>query len=132
LPGPEIKPDPSFMKKFFLGSLLLLSFFSCKKYELENSELANVTVCGVSDPLKELAWLKTYVQESTVPSDYCTLWKVTQGEYHGQTVYLVVVGGALCCTCGNVVYNCEGEVVFACDAKEESKMTNTKVIWKRQ
>jgi hypothetical protein len=120
------------MKKILLFALLSFSVFSCQKHELANPELSSTTACGVTNPLKELPWLKAEVDKAAAVSDYCTLWQVTQGEYAGKTVYIVVVSGALCCTCGNMVYDCEGEVVLACDAAEEGNIANKKVIWKRQ
>jgi hypothetical protein len=120
------------MKKLLLLCLLILGIFSCQKHELANPELSGAAICGVADPLKNLPWLKTKIEESATLTDYCNLYQVTQGNYAGKTVYIEVLGGALCCTCGNTVYDCEGKVVFSCDVKEEDKIANKKVIWKRR
>ncbi len=120
------------MKKLFLGTLICLISFACQNNELVNPELSGTNICGVTDPLKDLPWLKARIEESSTPSDYCTVWKVIQGDYAGKTVYIVVLSGALCCTCGNGVVDCEGNLVFSCNAEEEARIKNKKVIWEKK
>ena len=114
--------------------LLLFLIISCEEHEIINGEMAGASICGTPNPLEELEWLKARIEEGSEnpSSDYCQVVSVTQGSYKGQTVFIPVLSGALCCTCGNAVYNCEGEVVFACDAEEEAKIENKKVIWERE
>lgn len=113
--------------------LMLLCLFSCEQ-EYVNPEGAGYGVCGVSDPLKELPWLKAQIDEATQgePSDHCRVASVTQGSYKGETVFIPVLGGALCCPCGNAVYNCAGEIIFTCDQEEESKIQDKRVIWQKK
>lgn len=119
--------------KNILICLMLLCLFSCEQ-EYVNPEGAGYGVCGVSDPLKELPWLKAQIDEATQgePSDHCRVASVTQGSYKGETVFIPVLGGALCCPCGNAVYNCAGEIIFTCDQEEEAKIQDKKVIWQKK
>lgn len=117
---------------FFLSALFTLS---CQGIEIidPERETSVATACGVADPLKDLPWLETAIQKATEPDDglYCSLWQVTQGSYQGKTVFIAQVTGALCCTCGNVVYNCDGEAAFVCDYEKEAAISNKQVIWKK-
>ena len=117
-----------------LFCLTLVFMISCEQLEYENPEMASgYAVCGASNPLQELDWLKAKIEEATSSpeSDYCQVYSVTQGVYQGEAVFIPVLSGALCCTCGNMVYNCEGEVMFSCNQEEEAKIKDKKVIWER-
>jgi hypothetical protein len=121
--------------KIIIPFCLLLAFlFSCQSNELSNPENESISACGVSNPLEELDWLKEWLQKTEVtPENPCALWNITQGNYQGQTVYIIGVGGPLCDTCaGNAVYNCKGEQVFVCNLEEQAKITDQKVIWERK
>jgi hypothetical protein len=117
------------------NALLLLIIFlmaSCDK-EYVNPEGAGNFVCDLSDPVKDLLWLKAKIEEGNQDeeSDFCKMESVVIGSYKGQTVFIPLMNGALCCTCGNTVYNCEGEQVFSCDQEKEAKIRNKQVIWQR-
>ncbi|WPP48150.1 hypothetical protein [Catalinimonas niigatensis] len=113
--------------------LLFLPIFlltlACQEIEFTDGEQqALAQVCGIENPLEELPWLEEMMERDGTESA-CQVFGVVQGTYKKQTVYTVIVSGALCCTCGNVVYNCEGEVVLLCNRKEEKKIRDQKVIW---
>jgi hypothetical protein len=120
------------MKNFLFFCCIFI--LSCQTQELINPENAGITVCGVSDPLRDLPWLKEEIQKTEPTSENpCAVWEVIQGTYQGQTVYIIGVGGPLCCTCaGSSVYNCAGELVFVCDLEKEATISDKKVIWKRK
>lgn len=122
------------MKMIFSFCFLLAFLVSCQSNGLVNQENEAVSVCGVSNPLEELAWLKEWLQKTEVtPENPCALYNITQGNYQGQNVYIIGVGGPLCDTCaGNAVYNCEGEQVFVCNLEEQAKISDQKVIWERE
>lgn len=119
--------------KYLLLPFLLLCLFSCEP-QYVNPEGEGYVLCGGSNPLEEVAWLKEQI--NAVPqgesSDHCMLSAVISGTYDGQTVFIPLLSGALCCICGNAVYDCEGELVFVCDQKKEAKIRNKKVIWERK
>lgn len=120
------------MKKL-LFPLIVMCLFGCEP-QFVNPEGAAYGVCGVSNPLEELPWLKAKIEEATQAeqSNYCNLWSVTMASYNGQTVFIPAVSGTLCDTCaGDVVYDCEGELLFACDSEKEAKIRNRKVIWQK-
>jgi len=115
------------MKNILLVSVLL-GIASCQPSELINPEDLNTANCAVENPIQDLAWLKAMIQPK--PDNPCTLGAIRQGNYHGQTVYITSLGGALCCTCvGSAVYNCQGELVFVCDLKKEDEIKNIKFVW---
>ena len=62
----------------------------------------------------------------------CTVSTVESGNYRGQLVYLISVGGALCCPCaGRAVFNQKGELVLSCNLEEEAKIREVKLVWQR-
>lgn len=116
------------MTRLLLLPLLLLTF-ACQEVEFTDGESPAISkVCGVANSLEELPWLKEMIGSHTT-EHVCQVFGVVQGTYKKQTVYTVIVSGALCCTCGNVVYNCEGDVVLFCNWEEEKKIKDKKVIW---
>ncbi|WP_224995522.1 hypothetical protein [Cesiribacter sp. SM1] len=122
------------MKKILLVLFLFATAVACDQYEAVNPEKAVADACGLSDPTQELAWLRERIDNSAEPSadNPCQLGGITQGTYGGQTVFIMSVGGPLCCPCaGSAVYNCEGELVMVCNPEEEAKITNKEVIWKK-
>ena len=115
------------MKNILLISILLV-IASCQPGEIINPEDSDTANCAVKNPLQDLAWLKAMIQPK--PDNLCTLGEIRQGNYHGQTVYITSLGGALCCTCaGSAVYNCQGELVFVCDLEREAEIKDIKLIW---
>ena len=118
--------------KTLLPILLLMLLAACQSGSVNPEGSGKTPVCGVANPIQDLPWLKAAIEKSSEKTDYCTPWSVTQGRYQGQTVYSVSLTGALCCTCsGNAVYDCEGKVVLVCNLKEEAKIEDKKVVWKK-
>ncbi|QHT66063.1 hypothetical protein GXP67_04970 [Rhodocytophaga rosea] len=128
------------MKIIFPFCFLFAFLLSCQSGELKNpeneagSKNQSGNPCGVSNPLEELAWLKEWQKKTEVtPENPCALYTITQGNYKGQTVFIIGVGGPLCDTCaGNAVYNCKGEQVFVCNLEEQAKISDQKVIWEKK
>ncbi len=100
--------------------------------ETESARLAAANPCGVQDPLRELAWLKTNQEEmeKSLKGTGCTLGPVYQGVYQDKTVFITYTrGGAACCVCaGGAVYNCAGDLLFICNLEEEAKITGKKEL----
>lgn len=94
------------------------------------NEEAVSAACQTATPTQELEWLREIIRTADPNTDYCSPSSVIQGTYRGETVFLIPLSGALCCTCGNAVYNCEGEAVIACNYDEEAKIQDQKIIWK--
>jgi len=93
------------MKNLFPVFLLML-LAACQSSSINPEGSGKVSACGVANPVQDLPWLKAALEKVDGKTAVCTPRAVTQGTYQGQTVYIVVVTGALCCTCGNIVYNC--------------------------
>lgn len=120
------------MKSCILFCLPLFLLAGCQEPGmLPLNEEQVSAACQISNPLRELEWLQETIQ-SADPTDTegCAPSSVIQGTYRGETVFLIPLGGALCCTCGNAVYNCQGEAVIVCDFGEEAKIKDKKIIWK--
>lgn len=122
------------MRKIIMCLLPALLLLSCQGTEMINPEAApnTASACSVKNPLQQLPWLETMLDQNDPESEYCSIYQITQGNYEGKTVYIVAVSGALCCTCaGSSVYNCEGEIEFICEPHKEAKIVNKQVIWER-
>ena len=120
------------MKYYTLFAIPVLLLAACQEPGMLplNEEQASAA-CQTSDPLQKLEWLRETVQSADpTDTDGCTPSSVIQGTYRGETVFLIPLSGALCCTCGNAVYNCQGEAVIVCDFDEEAKIKDKKIIWK--
>jgi hypothetical protein len=119
------------MKYVLFISITLL--FSCQAKDQLNAEKTAKAACGTETPLQDLPWLKAQVEKAAVPSDYCTPYQVIQGKYQNKVVFIIPVTGALCDTCrGNMVYDCDGNVVLTCKPEEEEKITDQQVIWSKK
>lgn len=127
------------MKNTLLTGFLLLTLLSCTQTsvdpespETESARLAAANPCGVQDPLRELAWLKTNREETekSLKGTGCTPGPVFQGLYEGKTVFILYTnGGPACCVCaGGLVYNCAGDLLFSCNLEEEGKITGKKEL----
>lgn len=55
------------MRTSILFLLINLLFISCTQKKLNPKDMSGVTVCGKSDPLNELQWLKEKVEKQTTP-----------------------------------------------------------------
>ena len=86
--------------KYFL--FLIILFISCDGV---NDDL----VCGTSDPLKDLKWLKER-KESLDKLTSIAGYFIIQYQYEGSYVFLI----DQCAHCSDgikVVYNCDGEII---------------------
>jgi len=115
------------MRKILLfATFISLMAFSCEKEEMPGN------TCGVNNPLKELSWLKSYIQrqEQNYP-DIAKYLYIAQAEYNGQAVFLYYNCNPLYDTIVPV-YNCQGELLFYLGQEPEkgAGIKNEKVIWK--
>ena len=92
---------------------IILIVFSCKNDSVE--KFGNI--CGVSNPTKELAWLKKEIsnreQTSTETNKY---FFIEQANFEGQTVFIY---NNCCPFCDTIiqVFNCEGKEIQVAFAK---------------
>ena len=121
-----------------MKNLLILFFclttLSCQEYEYPNLEAETSGICGITNPLKELPWLKAMVDQyyEEPESQHCQLWRVERGVYQGKTVFIPTFNGVLCCLCiGNSVIDCEGKTLFVCDPDKEKQVKSRTLIWER-
>lgn len=110
--------------------LCCLLMFGCQTTEWDDLEESASSACNL-DRATDLPWLREMIEQSENEQGVCQVFRVDQGKYKGETVFIPYVSGALCCTCGNAVYNCRGDVVFVCDRDKEDKIKRKKMIWQR-
>jgi hypothetical protein len=111
---------------YTISCLLLLG---CQAQEWPDLEEDVSTACNL-DRATDLPWLQAMIKKSDNIEGGCEVFRVDQGSYQGKTVFIPYMTGALCCICGNVVYDCQGEVVFSCEPDKEKKIKRKKTIWK--
>lgn len=119
--------------KLFITIISCLLLLGCQEYEFADMEERSRTACGKK--AEDMPWLQEMIDAYYDKPDgpHCRLWSVEQGVYRGQTVFMVNVGGALCCTCaGASVLDCQGEVVFVCESDKEKKIRKRQLIWERK
>lgn len=104
------------MKKYLFLLACSALFFSCNDKE-------EPAVCGVENPVEDLAWIKKGIQLQT-SSEYEYL---TQATYQGKTVFYF---GSCCPSCNwaLIVKDCEGNQVAG--EISLSDLKDKKVIWK--
>ncbi|WP_339925969.1 hypothetical protein [uncultured Cyclobacterium sp.] len=111
------------MKKLFYPFIFsLLILFSCN--ETDNPD----TICGVTDPLNDLPWLKT-LQQGLASEEMSEYNYIGQASYEGETVFYL----ASCCPNCNwqlVSYDCSGDTIEGDYALED--LEGKKVIWKSE
>lgn len=113
------------MKRLLFAFLLICLFCTCKKDPYAN-------LCGGSDPIKNLPWLKAKIDGVKAPDDYTT---IRRREYQGQTVFLFQ--GPCCpfCNCVPfVVFNCDGNpVLFTSEQydgfSKNNLLASSQIIW---
>jgi hypothetical protein len=107
---------------FFVGAVILFS--SCADHDVKENS------CMVSDPVSELPWLATQVEEMA-QSNFSEYAYVVQARHKAETIFIF----ANCCPiCSSVyqVYNCNGEIIGSIGDKQftmEMLQSGT-VIWK--
>ena len=111
------------MKKLLFAFLLLFLFCTCKKDPYAN-------LCGGSDPIKNLAWLK--VRIDTLQKYPNSMSIITRFTYKKNTFFLQ---GSYCPNCNYlpVYYDCDGNNIdFTSELYENLRNEQLKkeVIWK--
>ena len=116
------------MKKLsFLILSIFFASFSCQ----EKAEEPTFEVCGVKDPVKELAWLAERIASSG-QSELNKYFFITVADYNEETIFLM----KNCCPfCNSVVtaYNCEGTFLAVVGSESEinpSLILNEREFWK--
>jgi len=118
--------------KLFISVICSLLLLGCQEYDFADLEEKSTSACGGAE---SLPWLRDMINASyeNTDSPYCQLWSVEQGIYRRQTVFVMQLGGALCCTCaGASVVDCRGEVIFVCEPDKEKKIKKRQIIWERE
>ena len=102
--------------------LVLLSSFLL----LGCNENDGPAVCGVENPMEDLAWIKSFIQENSgsALAEYSYL---TQARYQGQTVFFF---GSCCpfCNWAFIVQDCQGNALEG-DIRMDD-LEDQKIIWK--
>ncbi len=106
------------MRRTFLLIVCAAILFSCNENE-------GPSACGVENPVEDLPWLKSSIQEteSSALAQYAYL---IQGTYKGQTVFSM---GSCCPYCLTlvVILDCQGNVIEDAALQE---VKNQKIIWR--
>lgn len=111
--------------------LLLFAIFSIALLACED-EPVTANECFTSDPVQELAWLDTQIQnlEGSVSSEFLY---VSQNDYNDMVVFIF---GNCCPYCNYIipVYNCAvefiGNVGNGTDSIDQSVLDDDQIIWK--
>ena len=111
------------MKKFTFPLLLcLLLCFSC------NEDRDPETICGVTEPLTKLPWLKI-LQENHASAEMSEYNYIGQAIYNGATVFYL----ASCCSNCNwqlVTYDCSGNQIEEDHTLDD--LDSKQIIWKAE
>ncbi|WP_353720979.1 hypothetical protein [Dyadobacter sp. 676] len=88
------------MKTTFLF-LFLLFVFSCK----DKTVSSNLEVCGIKDPVRNLPWLKSLIEDAKA-NKQDNILTITVGKIKGETVFDYSLSYMSCIGC--VGYHCDG------------------------
>jgi hypothetical protein len=114
--------------KLNLRQLLIFScflfIFSCEKDYLSDN------TCNVSNPLKELPWLKSAIQNiEQLSPDESKYSYISMAKYNGETVFIE----SNCNPVADSVFpvlNCAGQKIGIMGEISPDSLINRKVIWK--
>lgn len=111
------------MKRFF--SLFVLAIvsapfviISCEKNESNNDS------CNVSDPIEELTWLKSMINDL---SDYHF---IMSADYKGETVFYIPNCNPLASSI-LIFYNCDGDIIGTGN-DISNEISNERLLWKHE
>lgn len=118
------------MRRILILLVCIITIFSCHKDNDDNS----TTICNVSNPIEDLAWLKEEIQELENTSLYESgEVYISQAKHDGNTIFII---GNCCAACNSIlpVYNCEGEIMgyIGDDNFNFSLIESSSIIWKPQ
>jgi hypothetical protein len=103
---------------------VFLLFFSCDKDHMSDN------TCNVSNPLKELEWLKSTIQNiEQLSPDASKYYYISMAKYNGETVFIE----GNCDPLANSVLpvlSCNGEQLGVLGEINPDSLTDRKVIWK--
>jgi hypothetical protein len=125
---PSIIPELIMRTVYALLFSVICLFSACERVNL-NPESEYRNVCQTNNPMEELAWLKEMAQQNASFTDMGCYMTVHSGLYNNQPVFMILIGGPACCGCSEAVYNCQGQLLFFCDAKLSAKIQEVKFIW---
>ena len=89
-------------------------------------------ICGVANPVTELQWIQTYIDDYKKESPNFTQYLyLTQSEYENQTVFIF---GNCCPSCNSVftVFDCNGQEIGAIGEIDINILYSGEVIWKAE
>ncbi len=118
------------MMKNIISIGLIFLFASCSN---DDDGLAIIPACGVSNPIIELAWLKTETENRAAnQTEFSQYDYITQGEFNGDTVFLYKNCNPLANSVVPVL-NCEGTMIgiLSLEIPPEEILEET-LIWKNQ
>lgn len=109
----------------FLIVLMLLSF-SCP-----DNDDKEIPLCGTNNPIEELAWLKSVINEINLPDSlFAKYFYISQASYKGETIFII---DNCCPTCNTaiIIYDCEGEILgYLGDKIRIDEIDYSKIIYK--
>lgn len=112
--------------KTVVSILLISAFFLACSGKGSSTNAA----CGVDNPIKDLAWLKAYVDETEDSSqELSKYFYVLKGIYNEETVFIF---DNCCPFCNTIVpvYDCEGKSLgFLNDKVNRSEIKHTEIIY---
>ena len=117
------------MKKILAVAFVLIISQSCNN---DDESLPIISACDVTNPIENLPWLKTQVEEIIEnKSDIAPFFFIEIAEYRGETIF---ISNNCCAICGTIVpiYNCRGELLgLLNDEIKINEVMNVQTIFSR-
>jgi hypothetical protein len=118
------------MKTGLLFVIILLSGISCRDAALEGPE---ENLCGVSDPLTELDWLREEIKQVRNQTQTIMDIFVYSARYQGSTVFFTDICCPICNFSPPEVRNCQGDSLGRLgDGIPADKVVSRSLIWESQ
>ncbi|GMN10495.1 hypothetical protein MTsPCn9_33790 [Croceitalea sp. MTPC9] len=115
------------MKRVLFFTSIFLILLSC---ENDDNDLPLIAACDVNNPIEELSWLKSQIEElKNIDSETSRYFYIQIAEYKGETVF---VSNNCCPFCNTVipVYNCEGDLLGTFFTEiQPDEIKNAKILY---
>lgn len=116
------------MKRILIPIVLLTLLFSCYS---DNGDVLIIGACGVDNPVEQLPWLKTRVDDlKNNGSDLSKFFYVQIAEYQEETVFIF---NNCCPTCNTIipVYKCQGDLLGTLFTEiQPNEISNSKILYR--
>ncbi|CAN0602578.1 unnamed protein product [Ectocarpus sp. 12 AP-2014] len=113
--------------------ILLLFFNTLISCTIDDTNIPAITACGTENPIEDLPWLKTLVNElKEEQSEVAEFFFIEIAEYKGETIF---ISNNCCPICSTVIpiYDCNGDFLgFLNDEIKTNELRSTQTIFNRE